>query len=37
MTNMHSVTPAEYRMQQKGGSSHTEDIKNVVFPACMVV
>ena len=54
MINRPSVTPAEGKMQQKGGpntdqvvlwarfpvgagSSHTEDIKNVVFPAYIVV
>ena len=54
MTNRPSVTPADRKMQQKGGpstdqvvllarfplgagSSHTEDIKNIVLPACMVV
>ena len=54
MTNRPSVTPAELKLQQKGGpntdqvvlwarflvgagSSHTEDIKNVVFPDCIVV
>ena len=54
MTNRPSVTPAERKMQQKGGpkteqvvlwarfpfgagSSHTEEIKHVVFPACILV
>ena len=54
MTNRPSLTPAERKMQQKGGpntdqvvlwarfpvgagSSHTEDITNVVLPACIVV